>query len=124
MLRLIELTDDPQSLIDSYYIGGAAIGVALRVPGGLAAAAIRRGLHLQLSGPTAAWFVGLGAGVTGRIWQRVNADAAHALLDDGPAFVKLADAKHQLFPATRFLPPASSRLRSADWVQDGRSNCL
>lgn len=99
-LELIEVTADPRSLVDV-----VAPGVAVRVPGGLAAAAISAGAPLQLHGPTPEWFAGLDPAI-GRVWQLVDADGAHALLDNGPAFVKLADAKHPLFPAARFTDPA------------------
>ena len=98
-LELIELTADPQSLVDA-----VAPGVAVRVPGGLAAAALRRGAPLLLHGPTPGWFAGLHPAI-GRGWQLGDADGAHALLHNGPAFIKLADAKHQQFPAGRFTDP-------------------
>lgn len=115
-LELIELTADPQSLIDAI-----APGVAVRVPGGLAAAALRAGAPLYLHGPTPEWFAGMDPAI-GRRWQLVDADGAHALLDNGSAFVKLADAKHQLFPAARFVDPAAfeaalSRLGAGRGVQ-------
>lgn len=100
-LNLIELTADPQSLIDAI-----APGVAVRVPGGLAAAARRAGAPLELHGPTPEWFATLNTAI-GRHWQLVDADGARAVLDHGAAFVKLADAKHQLFPAARFTDPAA-----------------
>lgn len=100
-LGLIEVTADPQSLVDV-----VAPDVALRVPGGLAASALRAGAELRLHGPTPEWFAGLDP-ASGRRWQLLDADGAHALLDDGPAFVKLADAKHQLFPAARFADPTA-----------------
>ncbi len=100
-LELIEVTAEPRSLID--VVGP---GIAVRVPGGLAAGAIREGGPLQLHGPTPQWFAGLDPAI-GRAWQLVDANGARTLLESGPAFIKLADAKHQLFPAARFPDPAA-----------------
>ena len=95
-LDLIDVTEDPRSFVDA-----VGPGVAVRVPGGLAWGALRSGAPLQLSGPSPQWFVDLNPAL-GRSWRLVDADGARALLDEGPAFVKLADAKHQRFPAARF----------------------
>lgn len=100
-LELIELTAESKSLVDA-----VAPGVAVRVPGGLAAAALRGGAPLELHGPTPEWFANLDPAI-GRRWQLVDADGVHAVLDHGPAFIKLADAKHPLFPAARFTDPAA-----------------
>ena len=100
-LELIEVTADPRSFVDV-----VAPGVAVRVPGGLAARAIRAGASLRLQGPTPQWFAGLDPSI-GRRWHLVDADRAIKLLDNGTAFVKLADAKHPLFPAARFIDPGS-----------------
>lgn len=115
-LDLIEVTADAQSLLQV-----VAPDVAVRVPGGLAASALRAGAPLALHGPTPEWFAGLDPAL-GRRWQLVDADGAHALLEDGLAFVKLADAKHQHFPAARFTTPpafeeAVTRLGAGRGVQ-------
>lgn len=80
----------------------AGPGVAFRAPGGLLAQSLAGGVPIRLSGPTPAWFAGLGADVTGRNWQLVAPDGARALLRDARTFVKLADAKSPGLPARRY----------------------
>lgn len=80
----------------------AGPGVAFRAPGGLLAQAMAAGAPIRLFGPTPTWFVGLGEEITGRRWRRVTADGARGMLRDGPAFIKLADAKSRLIPARRY----------------------
>lgn len=100
-LALIDLTADPQSLVEA-----VSPEVAVRVPGGLAAAALNGGASLRLHAPTPEWFADLDPAI-GRRWHLVDADDAHALVNKGPAFIKLADAKHQQFSAARLTDPAA-----------------
>jgi hypothetical protein len=98
-LTVISLSPDPQSIERA-----AGSGVAFRAPGGLMAQALGLGLGttVRLFGPTAEWFVALGAAITGRSWSRVTAVEARAMLGSGPVFIKLADAKRRDIPARRY----------------------
>jgi hypothetical protein len=96
-LAVIDLDPRPESVAHA-----AGPGVAFRAPGGLMALAIERGTTVRLFGPTAEWFVSLGPEITGRSWQQVGPAAARAMLDAGPVFVKLADAKRRDMPARRY----------------------
>ena len=105
-LEVRELAADPARFGD-----GWQLGAIVRAPGGLVAAAQRLGSPVCLTGPAPEWFAGLGAEITGRPWRLLNPAAAGALLADGPAFVKLADAKRREFPARRFGSAAELRAR-------------
>ena len=94
---VISLSPDPQSIERA-----AGSGVAFRAPGGLMAQALGLGTPVRLFGPTAEWFVALGAAITGRSWARVTAAGARAMLGSGPVFIKLADAKLRDIPARRY----------------------
>jgi hypothetical protein len=96
-LAVINLSPDPDSVVRA-----ARSGVAFRAPGGLMASALERGATVRLSGPTAQWFVSLGADITGRLWRLVTPAGARAMLDAGAVFVKLADAKLRDLPARRY----------------------
>lgn len=96
-LAMIDLGPDPESIDHA-----ARAGVAFRAPGGLMALAIDGGTPVRLFGPTAPWFVSLGADVTGRPWQLTTTVGAREMLEVGPAFVKLADAKRRDLPAHRY----------------------
>jgi hypothetical protein len=85
----------------------AGAGVAVRAPGGLVALALALGAQIDLAGPNAAWFAALGPAITGRTWTVLTPPGARELLGRGPAFVKLADAKHHSFPARRHADPES-----------------
>ena len=77
-------------------------GDAVRAPGGLVAAAQRLGVEVRLAGPTPEWFTGLDPGITGRVWHLGGPALARQVLEQGPALVKLADAKRRDFPARRY----------------------
>ncbi len=62
---------------------------------------------VRLFGPTAEWFVSLGAAITGRSWSLVTAAQAGTMLGSGPVLVKLADAKRREMPARRYLDVAA-----------------
>ena len=96
-LAVIDLDADPDSIARA-----AGPNVAVRAPGGLVALAIERGTAVRLFGPTPQWFVSLGPEVTGRSWQQVTPTGARMLLESGPVFVKLADAKRRDLPARRY----------------------
>src|ERR1700712_3528445 len=101
-LTVIPLGSDPESVLQA-----SASGVAFRAPGGLIAQAQRLGTTIRLFGPTAEWFVSLGAPITGRSWSRVNPPGARAMLRSRPAFIKLADAKRRDVPARRYADVAA-----------------
>ena len=101
-LRVIPLGSDSESLVQT-----AVPGVAFRAPGGLVAQAQRLGAPIRLFGPTADWFVSLGALITGRPWSRVTPSEARTMLTSGPAFIKLADMKRQEMPARRYADVAT-----------------
>jgi hypothetical protein len=75
---------------------------AVAAPGGLVGAAITLGARITLVGPSTAWFVHLGATVTGRTWYQVDAAQARDLIASTPTLVKLADAKLPNLPARRY----------------------
>jgi hypothetical protein len=108
-LDFIELDSSPGRLV-----AVAGPTTAVRVPGGLAAAALRLGGDLSLYGPTPAWFAGLDEAVTGRRWQIVSPVHAAALVRQGPLFVKLVDAKNPRFPARRYTTPTEFALALAE----------
>lgn len=101
-LRVIALGSDPKSVVRA-----AGSGVAFRAPGGLVAQAQQLGAPIRLFGPTAEWFISLGASITGRAWSRVSPSGARTMLSSGPAFRKLADAKRREVPARRYLDVAA-----------------
>ena len=96
-LAVIELDADPVSLV-----AVAGPTVAVRAPGGLVGAALSLGAEIRVHGPTAEWFVALSIEITGRTWQELNVAQARSLVERGPAFVKLADAKTPALPAARY----------------------
>ena len=96
-LSVVELTDDPQSLLDP-----ARDGAVFRAPGGLVQAAGSAGAKIELVGPTPTWFIGLDPAVVGRHWSLVNPSQARDWLGDSAVFIKLADAKLRALPARRY----------------------
>lgn len=77
--------------------------VAWRLPVGMATVLLSRGIDLALSAPSADWFATLPATITGRTLTVTTAGilAAHATLAAPVNMVKLAEAKHPGFAATR-----------------------
>ena len=84
------------------FVGLVGDGVAYRCPGGLLAAAMAAGAPIHLVGASAAWFAGLPVEFTGREWTLTDVAGVRDRLSRGPAFVKLAEAKHRGLPATRY----------------------
>lgn len=104
-----ELSGDPA--LFARECGGA--GAVVRAPGGLVAAALEVGATTWVSGPSPEWFVALDPEVTGRRWELLAVRDALDVLDAGPAFVKLPDAKVRAFPAQVHARPDTLREAAA-----------